>query len=527
MSRLHHERILVPFSLIGSAILSLLGCGGQTGDDGVRTAAAVSSGSSYQLVRRGSNKCLASTGNFARLQQLGCANSGDQTFKVEDAGGGNVRLVSDASGQCVDVSGSGTANGTQVQLWECNGTSAQSFRLTDLGDGYTRVTNTNSNKCLDVNGNSAADGAKVQIWSCNTTDAQKWKFTPPSGGDNPGGSCGTAGGVRYVEAYRSALSRWCIDESVFAQHAADFTKFYGFGDSVISTLQTLFAHSPAGLPFTFQATKPTGGASTGSDFGLGDTVTGDAFWNNYFDNVAKKNVVGFWGYLLALHEAINVWTGTVSSDWPTDWWADHRSPFPNSMDYHVMQVIGTDRNDANLIAAATAQHNRFGIPNASEYDSEVVMFDQLFAQYNGFNGFANVMKLVLADGMHWGSIGTNPSALHSEYVIAFLQLGLGVTSDLTQSLFAASGVGKLDTSVPMYTVSSANVRNIGTSHCSIAAARTDPAIAQSTINSALAKLRSGNFAGARIASRACAQDSQCPGECRCDGAATHQCIARW
>src|SRR6266540_6116250 len=107
MPRGQRVSLVVSFSLAGLFIVAMISCGGQAGD-GVRTAAAVDSGGSYQLVRRGSNKCLDSTGGFANLQQLGCTNGADQVFRVEDLGGGNVRLVNDDSGQCVDVQSSGS-----------------------------------------------------------------------------------------------------------------------------------------------------------------------------------------------------------------------------------------------------------------------------------------------------------------------------------------------------------------------------------------------------------------------------------
>jgi hypothetical protein len=495
---------------------------GSDSNIGARTSEALNVGTTYQLVRRGSNKCLDSAGEAAQLQQQTCTNGNDQSFRANDAGNGTINLVNIATGDCVDVRSSGKANGTVIQLWPCNGTTAQTFTVEDVGGGFSRVRNTNSNKCMGVKGNSSADGAVVELRTCGTSDAQKWQFNQVGGQ----AVCGTVNGATYLETYRSAFSRWCIDSTVFAAHAADFPKFYPYGDSVIQTLEQLFAHTPNGLPFTFQATVPTGGASTGSDFGFGNTVTGDAFSNVFQDPVTGASINGFFGYLLALHEAINDWTGDISADWPTDWWADHRSPFPNSMDFHIMQVIGQQSGNNDLQLSAIAQHNRLGNPSTPDFDSEVGMFDTLFDQHNGFNGFANVFQLVQTDGISWSAIGTNPSPLHSEYVIAFLQLGLGITSDQTQSLFVANGVGTKDTSVPSYTVDSNHIRAIGTAHCSIAAAKNDPNVSQATINNALNNLRSGNFAGANVQSRACSQSSDCPSECAC-ASASHQCAARW
>jgi hypothetical protein len=339
------------------------------------------------------------------------------------------------------------------------------------------------------------------------------------------------GSLVFVQAHRSKLSRWCVDPSVWSEHAADIQKFYVYGNDVVTNLETLFDHTPDGLPFTFEATVPTGGAHTGSDFGFGDTVTGDAFWNDYSYQDAGGRIVdvpGFWGYLLSLHEAINDWTGAITSNWPTDWWADHRSPFPNSMDYHVMQVIGTAESNPTVLAAADAQHRRFGVAGQPEYDSEVAMFDSFYDRFGGFTPFVNTFKLIQADQMDWSRVAPNPSPLLSEYVIAYLQLGMRTTTDLTQSDFVAAGVGTKDTSIKPYQVSAADVKSIADAHCSIAGARTDPSVAPGTISTALDNLRRGNFAQAFVSSRSCklTPAAQAPAECSCDGG-THAWVAPW
>src|SRR5207245_5645266 len=68
-----------------------------------------------------------------------------------------TRLVSAASGKCLDVNGSGSADGTNIQLWTCNGTGAQSFDIRDIGGGRVNLVNTNSGKCVDVKGSSQAN----------------------------------------------------------------------------------------------------------------------------------------------------------------------------------------------------------------------------------------------------------------------------------------------------------------------------------------------------------------------------------
>lgn len=126
-----------------------------------------------------SNKCMNVTGGGSsdgtKIQELTCDGSGAESFRVDDLGGGLVRLVNPSSGKCVDVAGAGKTDGTQVQLWTCNGTGAQAFKVNDAGSGRVTITNPNSGKCIDVNGANPANGTKVQIWTCNQTNAQYWK----------------------------------------------------------------------------------------------------------------------------------------------------------------------------------------------------------------------------------------------------------------------------------------------------------------------------------------------------------------
>ncbi|KAA0924729.1 endo-1,4-beta-xylanase [Streptomyces apricus] len=73
------------------------------------------------------------------------------------------------SGRCLDVPGSGTADGTQLQLWDCHSGTNQQWEYTDAGE--IRVYGT---KCLDAAG--TGNGSKVQIYSCWGGDNQKWRL---------------------------------------------------------------------------------------------------------------------------------------------------------------------------------------------------------------------------------------------------------------------------------------------------------------------------------------------------------------
>ncbi len=102
--------------------------------------------------------------------------------------------------------------------------------------------------------------------------------------------------------------------------------------------------------------------------------------------------------------------------------------------------------------------------------------------------------MIQADALALGTDDptVNPSPLLTEYTIAYIQLGIRTTKDLTQSLFVASGVGTLDTTIAPYTVDSNAVRAIGTAHCSIVAA----AAAGVNVSTQLSALQTGSYGNA-------------------------------
>ncbi|MFF5122250.1 RICIN domain-containing protein [Dactylosporangium aurantiacum] len=84
-------------------------------------------------------------------------------------GRSNVMIAGAASGRCVDVPGSTTANGTQVQLWDCHGGTNQRFTYTSA-----RQLQVYGTKCLDATGQGTSNGTTVVIWDCNGQANQQW-----------------------------------------------------------------------------------------------------------------------------------------------------------------------------------------------------------------------------------------------------------------------------------------------------------------------------------------------------------------
>ncbi len=317
-----------------------------------------------------------------------------------------------------------------------------------------------------------------------------------------------------TEVYRSAKSVWCVEKSIVKAHGAFPTSFFPYGDEVVDELVFLFKVPAEGV-YTFEASVESGGAHTGSECcGLGVTVTGDAFYNNAYG--AK----GFWGYLLALHEMINDFTGQVTGGWPTDFWADHISAFPNSMDWHIMDTLGKKNNDQNLIKSAAAQKKRF-YPGGDSVDPRVGMFDDIFDLPNyGFDGLSRVFGYVEADKLSWDNLGVpNPDVKRTEYVIAYLSLGAG--KPVTPIMKAAhvgdgtpSGAGD-----PGYDVNDDHIDAIANAHCAITAAEAQGV----NVSKDRKSFQAGKYADVKVQGKC---GTGCADECGCKSD-VDLCVAAW
>ncbi len=324
-------------------------------------------------------------------------------------------------------------------------------------------------------------------------------------------------------------SRWCIaNDAPNGFGTATLPEvFCSWGDQVVTTLENVFnIQAPSIFEFDLddlreQRTEQLhggtahGGAQTPTDCGtFGNSVTLDAFTGNAYG----ANYLG-----TSLHEAINQWTGLASGGWPTDWWVT-TSAFPNLMDFHIMNSIGTTNMDNNLLVG-TAQKKRF-YPGGDSADPRVVALDTIYAMMpsgNGLAGFSQVFSMVKGDGMSWGSLGTNPNQKLSEYVLAYIALAVGQQG--SQVLPTAKGPsanmggnicngfqdGNMD---PTYVCTEADIDAIANAHCAIAA-NGKPA-------ADLTSFQKGDYASVKMGP--CG--SSCPSECGCE-MSTMNCVAPW
>jgi len=162
------RRVLAKKLSNGDVAVALFNQGSGTTTISTTASAIGKSGSSFTLRDAWSNATTSSTGSIS----ASVPGHGTVVYRVSGGGtttppsSGGSTLVSAASGRCLDVPNSATANGTQPVIWDCNGAANQ--RWTFSGQTIQAL-----GKCLDAPVNAAA-GAKAQIWDCNGGTNQQW-----------------------------------------------------------------------------------------------------------------------------------------------------------------------------------------------------------------------------------------------------------------------------------------------------------------------------------------------------------------
>lgn len=276
----------------------------------------------------------------------------------------------------------------------------------------------------------------------------------------------------YPQVHQSGQLTWCADPTFWQEHSDQVTPFFAYADMLLPQLAKDF-----GLATTQQyyvvVKSPDGTASTPTIFGPGVNVSGDSFYNTSY------GIEGYYGYIFVTHEFINQWTGTSNNGggWPTDWWANHRSPFPNAMDSIVLAELG--REDI-----AKVQTARFASGGDSE-DLQVPMFTDIFNTYGGWTMFQKFFAMLRSDSLVWTAlkdppsyqsqtqfVSGNPSALLSNFVVGYMNVA--AKSDLIER-FNNGGIGtkppnwsSTDPTFQTYNLDANVIQNIGQAHCLLA-----------------------------------------------------------
>ena len=159
------RRVLAKRLANGDVAVALFNQGSTTTTVSTTASAIGLSGTSFSVRDLWSNATQTSTGAIS----ASVASHAAVIYRVSGGSGttpSTTSLVSAASGRCLDVPQSNTANGTQPIIWDCNRAPNQQW----TSDGQTLRT---LGKCLDAPP-TAAPGTKAQIWDCNGGTNQQW-----------------------------------------------------------------------------------------------------------------------------------------------------------------------------------------------------------------------------------------------------------------------------------------------------------------------------------------------------------------
>jgi poly(hydroxyalkanoate) depolymerase family esterase len=121
------------------------------------------------IVGSASGKCLdvpnSSTANGTQLQLWDCQQLTGQRFTRNSAG-------QQVGGKCLDAEGWGSAEGTRVVIWDCSGGANQRWNVNANGT----ITNVHNGLCLDAKGAGSANGTQIILWTCNGGANQQWRL---------------------------------------------------------------------------------------------------------------------------------------------------------------------------------------------------------------------------------------------------------------------------------------------------------------------------------------------------------------
>ncbi|MEO3746387.1 ricin-type beta-trefoil lectin domain protein [Plantactinospora sp. B5E13] len=172
------RRVLAKRLANGDVAVALFNQGGSTTTVSTTAAAIGKTGGPFTLLDAWTNATTTTTGTISASVPA----HGTVVYRVSGGGTGTpttFRLRGDASGRCLDVNNSNTANGTATLIWDCHTGANQVF--TQAGQTLQVL-----GKCLDISPN-ATNGTPVQIWDCNGGTNQQWTFN----------SNGTISSVRF------------------------------------------------------------------------------------------------------------------------------------------------------------------------------------------------------------------------------------------------------------------------------------------------------------------------------------------
>jgi hypothetical protein len=257
---------------------------------------------------------------------------------------------------------------------------------------------------------------KTTKWKLTTT-ASSTTFTTTSGSSAP--TTATLNGATLVEVYRTDHWIWYSDSAIYSQNQQYIQPLLNWPETSYTQIsQWLGLILPPGSydggrrAIFIDPSPGYFGWTSGGSIGIAYQVFQD---------------VPDWPWVVIPHETTNMFTGEgVSGGWPTDWWADGRSPFP------AMVAVQVEKT--------------YNVPYWSIHDSDdsgdvqyVMMRDKLLGAY-GWSLFSDTFAMMKASGINLANINpefqdANWISLHylkSHTIAYYLSRAAGV--DLSSTL---------------------------------------------------------------------------------------------
>jgi hypothetical protein len=217
--------------------------------------------------------------------------------------------------------------------------------------------------------------------------------------------------------YSSAVAQWEIyDPAVYTQFKANFDEVIGILDRGYAGIVKRLG--PTGLALPIRVVIEQGGCCGGWTGG------GDV---GYADGDFKDKGGMDWIRGVVLGEVTNAWVGQVCDNWPSDWWVDGVWYFPGFVVVEVMKEVTSE-----MTATTWEVHEKY--PTYPIY----VLFRELLAE-KGWPMYQDFFASVKADKMQWGQIGANPSAIKTNYIVAYMSLTHGTNLGSRFAMAKANG----------------------------------------------------------------------------------------
>lgn len=185
--------------------------------------------------------------------------------------------------------------------------------------------------------------------------------------------------------------------NIYSDFENDISWFYPYVESVYDQLKAKFGYEPSHyLPIEYTIKRGPPGEIGGSTSEGKIEVKASDFSENR------------WCLVISAQELVNLFTGSICRGWPSDWWADHRSPFPIMVAIEIIRDLG-------YVQEADDSHEEF------KGDPLYIWHREMKRKY-GWRIYRNMFSAMKADGIQLDQLGPNPGKLRTNYVLAYMSI---------------------------------------------------------------------------------------------------------